>query len=127
MSQTHTAPAEWAMADTALMSVIFSNGLDGVSTQTNLVLGRIAPSTSAGSVISRKVVSSPQGAKISFSILAVPWYTSLGAKTWSPGERTWNTAMLAADPDEKAAAARPSSNAARHCSRELRLGFPLRE
>ena len=47
------------------MSVIFHNGLDGVSTHTSRVFARIAARTAATSVMSTNVVSSFQRAKVS--------------------------------------------------------------
>ena len=39
LSQTHSAPADWAMDAISAMLVILSSGLDGVSTQIMRVLG----------------------------------------------------------------------------------------
>ena len=54
------------------MSLMRRRGFDGVSTQTSLVVARMARPTSAGSVMSTKVVSSPQGPRMSRSRMVVP-------------------------------------------------------
>jgi hypothetical protein len=72
LSQALSAPAARAMAATSRRSVTAMVGLDGVSAQTNRVLGRTAARTDERSVMSTKDASSPQRAKCSRSSLPVP-------------------------------------------------------
>ena len=72
LSQTQRAPAPCASVASARMSDTFHIGFDGVSTHTTRVVGRNARSTSARSVMSTNVVSSPQRVKVSRSNRPVP-------------------------------------------------------
>ena len=58
-STAREIPASLAIADIASMSVIFSNGFDGVSTQSIFVSGRIAWRTVSGRAESTYVKPSP--------------------------------------------------------------------
>ena len=111
-STASVAPAACAIVAVASMSVTLQSGLAGVSTQTSFVLpGRIAARRAPGSVMSISSTSSPQRVAKVVSQLRSDQYMTCGASTWSPGSRAWNTAVAAAMPDAKSAAAWPRSSA----------------
>ncbi len=78
--------------------------------------GLIAEATFAVSLISTKSTSRPLGRPKSISHCFTPQYASSGAMTWSPGFRTWNTAVVAAMPLANNMAAGPPSSAASSAS-----------
>jgi len=72
LSHTTRAPAACPTRQIAAMSVTASAGLEGVSTQSSRVRGVRARSTVPGSVMSTKLLASPQRANTSRSTFAVP-------------------------------------------------------
>src|SRR5690348_5615326 len=85
LSTTTLTPDACASAATASMSTTFSNGFDGVSTQTNRVSGRIASASASASARSHVVSSRPHGPSTLVNSRYVPPYTSSASTTWSPG------------------------------------------
>ena len=63
LSTTTRKPAARPMAAHAAISVTFSSGLDGVSSQSNRVSGRMASFTAARLPVSTNVKSTPNFAK----------------------------------------------------------------
>jgi ribosomal protein S3 len=65
LSTSVTAPASRARAARAAMSLILRSGLEGVSTKTSAVSGRIAARTAARSFMGTKVELMPHEGRIS--------------------------------------------------------------
>ena len=72
LSTAQSAPPSCAIAAIAAMSTTRSSGLDGVSTQTSFVFGRIASRTASRFVMSTIDSSRPHGPKMSRTSLIVP-------------------------------------------------------
>ncbi len=106
------------------MSVTSQLGLAGVSIQTTRVWpGRIAAATARKSVMSTSSTATPQGCSSSSSHLRSAQYISLGATTWSPGLRAWNTLVNAAVPEANSSAPAPPSIEARTASAVSTVGL----
>ncbi len=111
------------------MSAMFSIGFVGVSTQTTLVRpGSIAAATASTSATWAVVWSSPHGDSTLSKSRKLPPYASLGTTMWSPGRQSARSSVSsAASPLAKANPCDPSSSAAMHPSRAVRVGLALRE
>ena len=121
------APAACAISAVAAMSVTVHSGLAGVSIHTSLVApGRTEACTAAGSVMSISSTFKPQRVAKFISQLRSDQYMTLGASTWSPGDRAWNTAVAAAMPEANSAACAPSSNCASTASAWSKAGLSAR-
>jgi hypothetical protein len=109
------------------MSVTVHSGLAGVSIHTSFVLpGRSAACTAAGSVMSMSSTSRPHWVAKVISQLRSDQYMTLGASTWSPGARAWNTAVAAAMPLAKSSACWPPSSALITASAWSKAGLSAR-
>ena len=127
LSTASSASCSRARPASAAMSAMPSSGLVGVSHQISRVCGRIAARTWSRSPSQAGVKSSPHRSSTRAKSRNVPPYASFGITTWSPGPQTaWISAVSAASPEAKAKPWRPPSNAARHCSSAVRVGFAER-
>ena len=109
------------------MSVTVHSGLAGVSTHTSLVLpGCTAAFTAAGLVMSISSIFRPHSVAKFISQLRRLQYMTLGASTWSPGIKAWNTAVAAAMPLAKSSAWWPPSSALMTASAWSKAGLSAR-
>ena len=126
-STASNAPAAWARRAVSAMSVSVHSGLAGVSIQTSLVCpGRSAACTASGRSISMNSTCKPQCVAKVASQLRSAQYITLGASTWSPGPRAWNTAVAAAMPEAKSSAWWPPSSRASRASAWSKAGLSAR-
>ena len=106
------------------MSVTCQLGLAGVSIHTTFVCpGRMAAATARRSVMSTSSTATPQGCSSSSSHVRNAQYISLGATTWSPGLRAWNTLVKAAVPEANSSAPAPPSIEASTASAASTVGL----
>ena len=127
LSTASRAPARWAMSAVRAMSVSFSVGFAGVSTNTSFVFGRRARATLSGWDESTKVVLTPNRVySVSSTVLEGPYMQSV-ATTWaSAPRRVMYTVLMAAIPDEAPSAPHPCSSRAMLSSSAAVVGFPSR-
>ena len=103
-------------------------GLPSDSANTARVFGRIAAAKASGLVASTKLVSMPNFARLTASIVTEPPYSEPAATMWSPCCRIVISAIVsAAMPLADATAARPPSSAAQRSSSAATVGFDKRE
>jgi hypothetical protein len=84
LSMMSGTPCAWATSATAAMSSTTMLGLPRLSAYTARVLGRMAAAKASGWVASTKVVSMPNLARLTASIVTEPPYKAPAATTWSP-------------------------------------------
>jgi hypothetical protein len=124
---THSrAPPSCAISATAGISHSFIIGFVGVSTWTSFVLGRIAAATASLSLASTYVKSMPSRLRTWLNIRVVPPYVFSSLTTWSPAERRFTIASIAASPDANATPCVPLSRAAMLASSASRVGLAVR-
>ena len=111
-----------AIATTFFISVIFSNGFDGVSIHIKPVSGLIWLCNTSMSLISIKSNFKIPANKF-FNWLRKPWYISSGAIICVPGFKRLKNRHPAALPDENEAASAPPSSFASTFSNEVRFGI----
>ena len=125
LSTTEIAPAAFAIYVIALISIILSVGLVGVSIQKSLVLSVTAYFTNSGLVISTNATSIPWFLIVKFlKYLYVPPYTSSQHIIYSPVLIRLTIVDIAAHPDENVMQNLLFSNSAKHSSKAALVGFP---
>ena len=128
LSMMSGTPCAWATSATAAMSSTTMLGLPKLSAYTARVLGRMAAAKASGWVASTKVVSMPNLARLTASMVTEPPYKAPAATTWSPACKMVMSAMVsAAMPEALATAARPPSSAATRSSSTATVGLLRRE
>ena len=128
LSTISGTPCACATSATAAMSSTTRLGLPRLSAKNARVLGRTAAAQASGLVASTNVVSMPNLARFTDSIVTLPPYSAPAATTWSPAcSSVINAIASAAMPLALATAARPPSRAATRSSSAATVGLLRRE
>ena len=127
LSTASMAPCLWASSAMAAMSRICSSGLVGVSIQTSFVFGVMIVAKPAGDGVVGVAGDEPPRLEDAFEQAEGAAVQVGGGDHLVAGpQQRASTAVVAARPEAKARPRSPPSSAARHVSRAVRVGLPLR-